>query len=384
MSRASRLGRVSPERVYELARHLTERDRELALTLYQQRILTTDQLQLLFFTSRRRAQDRLLFLHRERVVDRFHPALRFGHGKAAGHWLLDEAGALLVSARLGVERKQLRWQRRDDWGSHPQLAHQLETNRFVTDLTTATLPTADLGVHLWWSSRRAAERLNQEPRPGFGIRSRVFPDTSFLLLTPAGAVECVLEWDRGTETRATLAGKLDQYDTAERVRRSGWRQPYSLLFVVPGPGRVQSLQQAYRDSQQDRFQNPVASHDCWPRLVATLKDLQADGPLGRVWWPIDPDLHTGPFTLSELPVSPAWGRLPIDETLGRRWRKDTPGFWERLSPLAANAGTAAAARASRPASDARSADLRAAGIDGSMDDPDDANDNEHEEEVVSW
>src|SRR5436190_4037080 len=35
--RASRLRRVSPERVYELARHLTERDRVIALTLYRQR-----------------------------------------------------------------------------------------------------------------------------------------------------------------------------------------------------------------------------------------------------------------------------------------------------------------------------------------------------------
>lgn len=40
--------RVSAERVFELARHLTERDREIALVLFEQQVLTTDQLALLF------------------------------------------------------------------------------------------------------------------------------------------------------------------------------------------------------------------------------------------------------------------------------------------------------------------------------------------------
>jgi hypothetical protein len=70
--------RVSAERVFELARHLTERDREIVLALFEQQLLTTDQLTLLFFSSKRRAQDRLLFLYRHRVVDRFYPPAPFG------------------------------------------------------------------------------------------------------------------------------------------------------------------------------------------------------------------------------------------------------------------------------------------------------------------
>jgi len=68
-SALSRARRVGAERVFELARHLTERDREVALCLYDQQLLTTDQLKLLFFSSRRRAQDRLLFLYRQRVLE---------------------------------------------------------------------------------------------------------------------------------------------------------------------------------------------------------------------------------------------------------------------------------------------------------------------------
>jgi protein involved in plasmid replication-relaxation len=119
---SARAPRVSAERVAELARHVTERDREIALRLYEQQLLATDQLTLLFFSSKRRALDRLLLLYHQRVLDRFYPPWRFGAGKPQAHWLLDEGGAQLVAAMLGVERKRLGWQRRDDWGSHRQLA----------------------------------------------------------------------------------------------------------------------------------------------------------------------------------------------------------------------------------------------------------------------
>src|SRR5919109_5150839 len=173
----SRVRRIGADRVFELARHLTERDGEVALCLYDQQVLTTDQLTLLFFTSKRRAQDRLLFLYRQRVLDRFYPPSRFGAGKPQAHWLLDEAGAHLVAAMLGVERKPLGWERRNDWSSHRQLAHRLEVNRFVTDLVAATLTDATLVVRAWSGPREAAERLER----------RVRPDARLLLQTEAGA-----------------------------------------------------------------------------------------------------------------------------------------------------------------------------------------------------
>src|SRR6266516_2493285 len=156
----SRALRVSAERVFELARHLTERDRAIALALYEHQLLTTDQLALLFFSSKRRAQDRLRFLYEERVLDRFYPPRPYGLGKPPAHWLLDEAGAILASASAGLERKRLGWQRRDDWGAYPQLLHRLEANRFMTDLISATLADGSLGVSEWWGSRSARSRLD--------------------------------------------------------------------------------------------------------------------------------------------------------------------------------------------------------------------------------
>lgn len=315
--------------MFELVRHLTERDREIALVLYDQQLLTTAQLQLLFFSSRRRAQDRLLFLYRNRVLDRFYPPSPFGVGKPEAHWLLDEAGAILVAAMLGVERKQLGWRRRDDWGSHPQLAHRLEANRFVTDLIAATLDEPTIGMRAWYSSREAAARLGNQQT------GDLRPDASFLLDMPAGAIECVLEWDRGTETQARLTEKLYGYRLAEgRLRTS---EPRTILFVVPGAGRVQTLQRAYaaleHERQRHRRQEGLVNLDGrWPLLAATVADVRRHGTLGRVWQRIDEE-NEQRFTLPELPVRSDLAPAEIELALGRRWRKDQPRFWQQLSPL---------------------------------------------------
>jgi hypothetical protein len=198
--------RVTSEHVFELVRHLTERDREIALCLYDQQVLRTDQLKLLFFSSERRCQDRLLCLYRHRVLDRFYPPSPFGAGKPRAHWLLDEAGAILVAAILGMERKELGWCRREDWALHPQLAHRLELNDFVCELIAAALSDPMLGVSTWLSSREAAAQL--------GTKRLLRPDAAFLLETSAGPIECYLEWDRGTETQACLEEKLEHYRIA--------------------------------------------------------------------------------------------------------------------------------------------------------------------------
>jgi Replication-relaxation len=329
---AVRALRVSAERLFELARHLTERDREVALYLYRHRVLTTEQLELLFFSSRRRAQDRLLFLYRNRILDRFYPPAPFGSGKPEAHWLLDEAGATLVAAMHDLERKQLGWQRRDDWGSHPQLVHQLETNRFVTDLVAATLADPGLGVSEWWPPAEAAGHLKQR-------RARVLPDTGLVLETPAGPIECYLEWDRATETQQRLAEKLLAYRLAEGELFDEGEPPRCILFVVPGPRRLETLRRAYGDFERERARRgergSIHSLDgSWPLIATSASRLRADGHLAAVWERLD---EKSPFALAltELPVRGDIEPVGLSGTLGRRWRKDHPGFWRRLSPLGA-------------------------------------------------
>jgi hypothetical protein len=332
----SRARRVGADRVFELARHLTERDREVALCLYDQQVLTTDQLTLLFFSSKRRAQGRLLFLYRQRVLDRFYPPSAFGAGKPRAHWLLDEAGAHLVAASLDIDRRHLDWQRRDDWGSHPQLAHRLEVNRFATDLIAATLSDPALGVVAWYGPRQAAARLGKR------TRGLVRPDAELIVATTVGAVDLLLEWDRGTETLNRLDEKLRRYRMAERKVDRDNDGPRSVLFVVPGPRRLADLGELCINLDRD---------GSWPILATTAAELGAAGALAPIWQRLDVDEPSR--RLVELPVRDDLGDVDPAFALGRRWRQDCPGFWERLSPL----GRVSAA------------DLRLSEIDGFMDYP---------------
>jgi hypothetical protein len=330
--------RVSADRLIARARHLPERDRVVALYLYRHRVLTTDQLQLLFFSSRRRAQDRLLFLYRSRVLDRFYPARPFGCGKPEAHWLLDEAGALLVAAMHDLERKQLGWQRRDDWGAHPQLAHQLEMNRFVTDLIAATLSDPGLGVSEWWPPAEAADHLSQRRR------GRVLPDAGFYLETRAGPIERYLEWDRATETQQRLAEKLLAYRLAEAEQFDEGKPPRCILFVVPGLRRLETLRGAYRDFEHERARRggrgSLYSLDGrWPLIATSAGRLRAEGHLAAVWERLD-ESRAPPLALTDLPVRGDIEPVGLSGTLGRRWRKDDPEFWRRLSPLGAGGHSA--------------------------------------------
>jgi Replication-relaxation len=320
--------RVSADRVFELARHLTWRDREIVTCLYDHQVLATGQLELLFFTSRRRCQDRLLFLYRHRVLDRFYPPGPFGSGKPQAHWLLDEAGAILAAASLDIEPKRLGWSRREDWSSHRQLAHRLEANQFVCDLVAATLPDSHMGVTAWDSTRRAAERL--------GTRRSVRPDAGIILDVPAGPIECFLEWDRATETQERLQEKIEHYQIAETKLHDA-TQMCSVLFVVPGQGRITTLRRAYMALEPKREHHLQDSglvnlDGRWPMLATTTTALHDAGPLSRVWESIA-NPGQPPVALGELPVSHALGPADPACALGRRWHHEQPGFWDRLSPL---------------------------------------------------
>lgn len=311
----TRARRIGAEHVFELARHLTERDREVALCLYNQQVLLTDQLTLLFFSSRRRAQDRLLFLYRQRVLDRFYPASKRGSGKPQAHWLLDEAGAHLVAASLDLDRKRLAWKRREDWRSHPQLAHRLEVNRFVTDLIAATLPDPALNLAVWFGPREAAARMGEK------MRGTLRPDAELILTAPAGPVDMLLEWDRGTETLERLEEKLHRYRTAER-KLYEYPGPRGITFVVPGKRRLDNLRELCSD----------LGDGSWQILGTTATELRAAGPLASIWQRLDADQDA--CALTDLPPRRITGSaLDPANALGRRWRHQHPGFWDRLSPL---------------------------------------------------
>jgi hypothetical protein len=316
---ATRRARVGSSVAWEVAKRTTERDREIAWILYRQKILTTDQLRLLFFSSLRRCQDRLLWLHRHRVIDRFYPAGPFSLGKPQAHWLLDEVGAYLVAARLGIERKRLAWDRQQNFQKHAQLAHRLECNAFVCGVIAATLSVDYVWVSAWELGWEAIKR--RWPMPCY---ESAHPDASFTLSTPYGFVAIALEWDRATEPMATLLSKIKRYDAT--LESAHAQRMTNVCFVVPSERRAEAL---LAEGRQQAKHVPEARF--W---VTTTARLRPNGPLGEVWRCLDHEDRL--YGMTEFEFLDAAQTTPREQALGRRWQVPMPERWAELSPLRAS------------------------------------------------
>jgi hypothetical protein len=222
----SRRGRVGAAAIAALASRLTERDQLVALACYEHRVLTTEQLCRLYFSAPRRARRRLALLYELRVLDRFRPSRQRGQGSAQHHWILDEAGAHVVAAQLGVERAELRWRHQRDLAMlrSPKLDHQLEVNEFFSRLDEEARAAG--GRLDWWGERRCLAALE----------GRVAPDGYGRLQLPGRRpASFLLELDRGSEDHGRLRQKARRYDKALPRSVLGDMEP---LLLVTVPSRV--------------------------------------------------------------------------------------------------------------------------------------------------
>jgi hypothetical protein len=221
------------------------------------------------------------------------------------------ASALDGALHSATHRRRMRRDRRRGGRSGHQ-AKADEANRFMTDLIAATLPRPSIGVVEWWGSGMLSGHL--------GVP--LVPDAGFRFLTPAGAIDCLLEWDRGTEPGSVLERKLRLYRKA-----AGRTEDCSILFVVPSTRRARTVHAA-----KERAVAATPSWSCeWPLLVATVPELEEFGHLGRVWQRLGES--TAPIALAALPARQIEPAPDPADALGRRWRKDRADFWHCLSPL---------------------------------------------------
>ena len=236
----SRRGRAGAAAIAALAGRLTERDQRVALACYEHRVLTTEQLRRLYFSAPRRARRRLALLYELRVLDRFRPARQPGQGSAQHHWILDEAGAHVVAARLGVERAELRFRHQAALGifGSQKLDHQLEVNEFFS-LLAEDARQAGGRLHEWWGERRCLAALE----------GRVAPDGYGKLLLPGRRpVSFLLELDRGSEDHSRLRQKARRYDKALPRSPLADEEPL-LLLTVPSQQRRDNAAAAVAGSE---------------------------------------------------------------------------------------------------------------------------------------
>jgi hypothetical protein len=209
---------------------LTERDRLLCRVLWEHRVLTTEQVCDLCFTSLVSTQHRLVALVRLGVLDRFRP-LR-PTGSESWRYSLGPIGATLVAAERGVEapRPSAVRDRVVALAAHQRTAHTLGVNGFFCALHKAARERPDARVVAWWSERRCAAEWGELVRPdAYGIWEE-----------DERRVEFFLEHDTGSEPLARVAGKLAGYrDLAEA---DGAARP--ILFWLAQPGREPALRKA--------------------------------------------------------------------------------------------------------------------------------------------
>ncbi len=248
-----RRGAASP---LDIVGRLTERDRFICRVLWEHRVLTTEQVFDLCFTSLTSTQHRLVALWRLGVLERFRP-LR-PTGSEPWRYTLGPAGAAIVAAERGVEapRPSAVHDRVVALAAHQRTAHTLGVNGFFCALHAAARSRPDAAVGAWWSERRCAAEWGDFVRPdAFGIWEEA-----------GRRVEFFLEHDTGTETLPRVAAKLDGYrDLAEA---EGGARP--LLFWLATPGREPALRKALQGSAL-----PVAT-----AVVGTTN------PADAVWLPV--------------------------------------------------------------------------------------------------
>jgi hypothetical protein len=235
MNPRSRPARVSLTHLVSIGSRLTSRDRQIALDCYHHHVLTTGQLQRLHFTGRRTAAVRLDLLYRLRVLDRFRPAARPGTGTTSYHWILDEAGAHIIAAHYGIERRALKWRHASDRAleDSPKLRHLTEINEFFAQL--AYEAKSQRGGLTEWYSERAIHGL-------FG--GIIWPDGyGVLTLRDRPPVHFLPELDRATEPTATLRDKAERY--ARAIPRSTLAEHHPVVVLaVPTQARARAASTA--------------------------------------------------------------------------------------------------------------------------------------------
>lgn len=278
---------------------LLDRDRRLLSILAEHKVLTTDQIAALEFTSTRRAQDRLRKLREMGMLFAFRESL-YGGGTSQTRHALGYLGARLVAAQRaekppapGAHALML-----ERLACSPTLAHCLGVNGFFCALAAhrnparhrdAASPDRVAGLTQWWSERQCADCFRVDLYSGETVGVR--PDGYGCWEQHGRAVRFFLEYDTGTESLTTLTGKLAAY------QRFPTDEFGILLFSLHSTRRETAARTALHKAL-DGYEPGFA-------IATTARDhTHRDSPAGPVWALLIPRLSstaTDRLGLADLP-----------------------------------------------------------------------------------
>jgi hypothetical protein len=188
-----------------------------------------------------------------------------GQGTAPYHWILDEAGALIVADHLDIERAKLGWQHSIAASiAHSQkLPHHVEVNEFFTRLAVEA-NVAGGALSEWYGERTCHHIFSGYlVADGYGV----------LDLPGRAPLHFLVELDRGTETTGRLREKAKAYTSILPTSSLGNLDPFVLL-LVPSARRAETAREALAYSAA-----PIAvtvwSKDSTSSVLRTVIDARA-------------------------------------------------------------------------------------------------------------
>lgn len=284
-----------------LSARLTERDYAILTHLHRHRVLTTHQIQRIFFGIPQATRKRMRTLYLLNAVTCFRPWAGYGAGSAPIHWVLGKAGAAILAARQGITVKELGYNPEIPIAVSSRLNHQVGVNDFFSRLhyyarqlaanptntgtSTETGPDEGTGAELkaWWSEQQCARLWGDLARPDAWGQWR----------ENGNEIDFFLEHDTGSETLKRVADKLHDYRNLADA--TGINTP--ILFWLPSSTRETNLRQLLTATDL-----PVAT---------AVHTHDGDGPAGPVWLPAPAQAGQDRMRLADL--ADAWPHL----TLGR-------------------------------------------------------------------
>ena len=275
----------------------------------EHRVLTTGQLTQLAFGTTRAATARMTTLYQYRAVDRFRPLAAAGSSPL--HFILDEAGAMLLAAEDAITPADLGYRRDRSMAIalSPRLAHDTGANGIFTALAAAARASGGAqALERWWGERRCAATWGGHARPdGYGRWSGQLPGG------PAAVTDFFLEYDTGTEPLSRVTAKLAGY--AALAARTGITTP--VLFWLSSPSREAALHARLAGPPPPGIRDAACAGQIPGVPVATAAPgTSPQGPAGAAWLPAG---HPGPrLRLTQLapPGTAAADGGPADETPG--------------------------------------------------------------------
>lgn len=252
--------RPAPDELRSVVRHLTGRDRDIALTVSRHRVFTTDQLTEMFFDNYKTAAKRLRYLVSIGVLDRFQPNNPRWGGSQPFHYVVGPIGAAVEATERGgdADRAARRWRadRALALARTQRLAHLVGVNGVFASLS-GRARSHDAKVVEWLTESEAARWTEGIVRPDAFVRWR----------DGGSEDEFFIEYDRGTEALRRLAAKLPGYERFEAERGTS----AFVLFAFPSERRERAARRAL---------------DCATVPIATAALDGGRGPAGAVWMPL--------------------------------------------------------------------------------------------------